>query len=58
MSRLIVMSKLWAENRSSDCEGFLSRTCAPAAASGTCNSLSMSETYREKPEAWKLGTFP
>ena len=53
-----MMSKLWAENRSSDCEGFLSRTCAPAAASGTCNSLSMSETYREKPEAWKLGTFP
>ena len=40
MSRLIVMSKLWAEKRSSDCDGFLSRAAAAWLPKGAVNSAS------------------
>lgn len=44
MSRLIVMSKLCAENRSSDWEGFPSGGWGAAPANGICESLSISDT--------------
>ena len=46
MSRLMVISKLWAEKRSSDCEGFLSRTAAPCSVKGVASKVSSFATCR------------